>query len=660
MVNNSNKIYKYLIIISLLSLFVHNPLTLQAQNQADIQLANEYLLKGDKQKAIELYRELAKNDSNLPFIHNNYLNTLLDLGDGDEAQAYMKRVLRKDPENVQFKADVGIIYVRTGDLTRAEKYFKDLINNYKGNVSRTKMLADYLSGKSLSEYSIMALTECRQAVGNPYLFCLELAMLYRVKGEKDKMVQEYLNYVTQNSANIQYVKNVMQALLTKPDELESLERILYDRVQRYPDLDVYSDLLIWVTMQQKNFYASFIQARAYDKRYKKLGERCMEVARVALDNEDYDNAFRSYNYVAKEYPTGPYFLQARLGLVKTREARVRNTFPVQTDSVRRLIADYSRFIEEYRDNPNAHEAQRSEALLYANYLDEKDKAIELLNSLIENPRASLQIKSKSKLDLGDIYLLKGETWESSLLYSQVEKALKESPLGYEAKLKNAKLFYYKGNFRLAQEHLDILKEATTREIANDAMELSMRIKENIAFDSVGDALQAYASVELLLYQNKSEEALQALTILREGFVIIPIYDSKILIKYEWEAALFKAKLGDTIEVAGRAIKKPITNYTILDDVYWLEANLRMQRGEFEKSLGLLQKILDEYPDDILADDAFFLQGEIYERQLSNKDKAMEVYREFLNKYPGSVFAAEARKRFRTLRGDFVNQELPQL
>jgi len=648
MVNNNNKIYKYIIVISLLALFVHNPIDVQAQNQADIQLANEYLLKGDKQKAIELYRDLAKSDANISFIHNNYLNTLLDLGEGDEAQNYMKRVLRRDPENIQFRADVGIIYVRTGDLTKADKYFKDLISNYKSNVSRTKMLADYLSGKSLSEYSIMALTECRQTVGNPYLFCLELAMLYRIKGEKEKMVQEYLNYVTQNSANIQYVKNVMQALLTKPDELESLEKILYERVQRYPDLDVYSDLLIWVTMQQKNFYASFIQARAFDKRYKKLGERCMEVARVALDNEDYDNAFRSYNYVAKEYPTGPYFLQARLGLVKTREARVRNTFPVQQDSVRNLIADYSTFIQEYSDNPNAHEAQRSEALLYANYLDEKDKAVELLNNLIGNPRASLQIKSKSKLDLGDIYLLKGETWESSLLYSQVEKSLKESPLGYEAKLKNAKLFYYKGNFRLAQEHLDILKEATTREISNDAMELSMRIKENIAFDSTGEALKAYATVELLLYQNKTEDALRTLKNLKEGRTRISKEEA------------FLNNINFDKAVAGDSVWVSFTNQTILDDVYWLEANIRMQRGEFEKSLGLLQKIMDEFPDDIFADDAYFLQGEIYERQLANNDKAMEIYREFLNKYPGSVYAAEARKRFRMLRGDFINQDQPQL
>jgi len=94
------------------------------------------------------------------------------------------------------------------------------------------------------------------------------------------------------------------------------------------------------------------------------------------------------------------------------------------------------------------------------------------------------------------------------------------------------------------------------------------------------------------------------------------------------------------------------NQTILDDTYWLEANIRMKRGEFQKSVDLLQKILKEYPDDVLADDAYFLEGEIYERQLKNKERAMEIYREFLNKYPGSVFAAEARKRFRQLRGDF--------
>lgn len=603
------------------------PSLLYGQNHADIQLANEYLIKGDKEKAVELYRTLAKSDTNIPLIHNNFINLLIDLGAYNEAHDYLKRISRRDPQNLLYRLDVGIVYVKSGDLSKADRHFKEVIEHVRENVQMAKTASDYLAARSLSEYSVQVLTETRNYLNNPFLFCLDLAMLYRIQGQQDKMVREYLAYVTQSSANIQYVKNVMQALLTRPEELESLERLLYDKVQENPDVEVYSDLLIWVTMQQKNFYASFIQARAYDRRYNKEGEKSMEVAKVALDNEDYGNAFRIYQYVVKQYPGTVNHLLARLGLIRTREARIRDTFPVNTDSVRTLITDYAAFIESYPNNPNALEATRSQALLLANYLDEKDRAIEILNLLIANPRASQHLKSKAKLDLGDIYIIKGEPWESALLYAQVEKTQKESPVGYEAKLKNAKLSYFKGDFFLAQEHLDILKEATTREIANDAMELSMRIKENTAFDSVGHALRHFASMELLLYQNKYEEAFEKIKIIREGRFV-------------------DAGTGETIT---------FPNHTILDDVCWLEANMRIERGEFETAFALLDQILVDYSDDVLADDAFFLQAEIQEQYLKNREKAMEMYREFLTKYPGSVYAAEARKRYRTLRGDFSDQ-----
>src|SRR6187551_3202570 len=329
-----------------------------AQNQADIQLANEYVLKGDNKKAREIFSELAKSDVNNPFIYNNYLNVLLDLGNYDEAHAYVKKILRKEPDNLQCRLDAGLIYIRSGDLSKADKIFKDVIAENKNSVQRIKMVSDYFMQKSLVDYGILALTQSRQVLGNPYLFCLDLAMLYRIQGSRDEMVNEYLSYVTQNAGNVQYVKNVMQALLTKPDELESLEKILYTKVQQEPDVEVYSDLLIWVTMQQKNFYASFIQARAYDKRYKKEGEKCMEVAKVALDNDDFNNAAKIYRYVIKEFAATPNYQLAQLGLIHTREARIRTTFPIQPDSVKNLVNDYKTFIKLYPDNSNALEASR--------------------------------------------------------------------------------------------------------------------------------------------------------------------------------------------------------------------------------------------------------------------------------------------------------------
>lgn len=597
-----------------------------AQTQSDIQLANEYILKGDKKKAVELYREISKNEVNAVFIYNNYLNVLLDLGEFSEAQEFVKKMLKRDPANIQYKLDAGVVMIRAGEINKSDKYFRDLINQNLTNVQTIKLMSEYFSARSLFDYGILALTETRKVTNNPNLFSLDLAMLYRLKGEKDKMVNEYLNYVTQTSANIQYVKNVMQALLTDPGDLQSLEKLLFTRVQQNPEVEVYSDLLVWVALQQKNFYGAFIQARAYDKRFQHDGEKCMEVARVAMDNDDVETAARVYKYVMREYSKTPNYFNARLGLIRSREIKIKKTYPVQRDSVKTLVEDYHSFIQQYPDNANALEAVRSQAQLLANYLDEKDSAIVTLQKLISNPRASQYLKSKAKLDLGDIYMMNGEPWESTLLYSQVEKIQKENPLGYEAKLRNAKLSYYKGDFRLAQEHLDILKQATTREISNDALDLSMRIKENIAFDSIGEALKEYANIELLLQQNKSEEALLKLNNLKQGI---------------------------------SSTNNPISNQTILDDVYLLEANIVLKNGEFLKAIDLLQKILNEYPDDILADDAFFQQAEIYERHLKDLEKAKEHYREFLNKYPGSVYVAEARKRYRVLRGDFVGQ-VPEL
>jgi tetratricopeptide (TPR) repeat protein len=168
----------------------------------------------------------------------------------------------------------------------------------------------------------------------------------------------------------------------------------------------------------------------------------------------------------------------------------------------------------------------------------------------------------------------------------------------------------------------------------------------------------YAEIELLLYQNKMNAALDKIEQLKQGYIEEVVLDT-VIIKSTTEAFEFNAQVGDTIYIkapTSRVEKRTFTNHTILDDVYWLESKIRMQRGEFEKSISLLQQILEEYSEDVLADDAYFMQGEIYERQLGNKDKAMEIYREFLNRFPGSVYAAEARKRFRTLRGDFSNPE----
>jgi len=582
-----------------------------AQDTQEIQIANEYLSKGEKLKALETYQILAKNPLNVPLIHANYFALLLSTTRYHEAQNYLERLIRKENKFI-YQLDLGILFIKSGEVSKGDKHFKALFKASAEDVYKMKTASDHLASYSMLDYATEAMQQARTASHNPSLFSIELANLYRMQGKRQEMVEEYLNYVTQTPTNISYVKNILQVLLVKPEEQKTLEEVLYQRVQQNPQSEVYADLLIWVNLQEKNFYGAFVQSRAYDKRFRKEQSKTLEIGEIALNNQDYENAIRCFLFVSKEFANTDNFLPAQLGTIKAREAKVKKTFPVNNDSIRYLIREYENFRSRYPNQSSANEAELSAAMLHAYYLNELDSGILILTSLISQPKVSSQFIAQAKINLGDIYLLKGEPWESTLLYSQVEKSQHEAPLGYEAKLRNAKLWYFNGEFKLAQEHLDILKQATTREIANDAMELSMRIKENTTFDSTGAALKAYASIELLIYQNKLDEALNNLK-------------------------NFSSK----------------DSPGILDDVYWLEASLLMKQGKFSEAITRLQKILDEFGSDILADDAYFLQGDIYEHQLKNKDKAMEIYREFLNKYPGSVYAAEARKRFRVLRGDFA-------
>jgi outer membrane protein assembly factor BamD (BamD/ComL family) len=425
------------------------------------------------------------------------------------------------------------------------------------------------------------------------------------------MVDEFLNFAIQNPRNLQYVKNTFQVLLTEPEDLESLERMLFEMVQTNPNNDVYTEMLIWVSLQQKNFYGAFIQARAVDKRLQMGGAKILNVGVIALSNKDFANAIKIFDYLASNYPESNIAIQAQLYRIKARENLVKTTYPVDLQEVGKLIIEYNGFINSFANNYSTSQAKLNKARLFAFYLNRNDSAINILQDLIKSARINQNLIAEAKLDLADIFLLDDQPWESALLYAQVDKTMKESALGYEAKLRNAKLAYYRGNFQLAQEYLDILKLATSREIANDALELSIFIQSNIAFDTTTVALSRYADVELLLFQHKTTEALVAI-------------DSMLV---------------------------DLPGHDLTDDLLYVKADIKKQQGEFGEAAVLLNKIVEEYGKGLLGARSYYELGMLYENNIKDKDRALELYNDFLKKYPGSIYTTEVRKRFRILRGD---------
>jgi TolA-binding protein len=101
-------------------------------------------------------------------------------------------------------------------------------------------------------------------------------------------------------------------------------------------------------------------------------------------------------------------------------------------------------------------------------------------------------------------------------------------------------------------------------------------------------------------------------------------------------------------------KKEFPEHAIADDVLFKQAEIYLKKGNVMLAVSALEEITKKFPQDIFMDDALFKLAELSENVLKDKANAMKYYEELILNHKGSVYATEARKRFRILRGDKIN------
>ena len=585
-----------------------------AFSQSEKEMAEEYFKTNDCSKALSYYTVMLKKTFEKGAL-KNYTSCIVKTKAWGEGEQFFKKQIKNDDLNAAWYYMYWATLLNAqGKVQEATKKNEQVIASSGSRVDLKRELSDEYRATNQSEWARDILLAAREGIKRTDLFQLELASVYRDLNQPEKMIDELLSYGTRYQ-NTEVVQNMLQDFTKDEKEQALLEKVLYEKIQKFPNEGFYNELLIWYQIQKKDFYKAFIQERSLDKRFKHNGTRLYNLGMLALQNLDYANAGAIFDYLVKEYPKGQLYPVARRMAIFSREEQVKNTYPVKRDEVEKLLGQYQQLVDELGINARTVEALRNMAMLNAFYLDNFKKAIEILETAIEAGKLEKNFVDKCKLDLGDIYLLQGEPWEATLVYSQVEKSQKDDLLGYDAKLRNAKLHYYKGDFVLAKAVLDILKKATSREIANDANSLGLLIMDNTGLDSSETAMKEYSNVELLLFQNKKYEAIDTL----------------------------------------KSLYRKYQNHSLSDEILWLTAQTYMKLDSNQQALATLKLLTEKYSIDILGDDALYATAKLYQEKLNDKDQAMKLFQELMEKYPGSIFIADARKRFRLLRGDTINQ-----
>lgn len=577
------------------------------------QLAAQFFGNKEFDKAADAYEKLLNKNPGSGYFYENLLQCYLNTGLYEDAEKLARKQQKRFPKNQYFKVDQGFVFASWKKQPEADKIWNKQIAELSGDPEQASELSSAFQKRSLTDWSILSLETARKKANSPFLFCLELARLYGDKRETQKMVNEYLNALQDRTNYLEDIQGYLQLYLEKQEDYELVKSAILKKTKEYPGNETYAELLIWLYVQRKDFNSAFMQARALDKRNKEEGNRVMQLAGLALQNDAYDASAMMYNFVISLGSNNVHYLNAKSGTLNARTQKVLKSAQINSSELLLLESDYYAFLNEFGKYYMTAKIVRELARLEAYQLHKYDTAIGLFNELVGMERLENSFKANCKLELGDIYILKGEEWEAMLLYGQVDKDYKEDPLGQEAKFRNARLSYYMGEFEWAKAQLDVLKTATTQLISNNAIELSLLIQDNTV-DSNVVPLAMFAKADLNFYQNRLNTA-------------ISILDSINLL---------------------------FPRHSLDDDILFKRAEIALSRKEFDKSVQYLELLLKEHNTDILGDNALFLLAEIQQKYLNNPTKAKELYEQFLEQYSGSFFIPEVRKRFRTLRGDVIN------
>ena len=572
--------------------------------------AYQYYVNGDYDKAIAIYEELNSRQLSTN-IYSTYFISLCNLDRFSEAEKLAKKFYTKYPTRLNYLADIIISQIKQKNEKKSDNYLKKLFKKISGKNSQVVQIANRF--QSFSMYQIaLDIYKKSQAISGAIQYDLQIAQLYALLGKEELMIKQYFNFLLRNPNKKKVVFTSIQRFLNNngiknENNYLIVKKALLKTSKLHPDRADFNEMLIWFFMQNKQYKSALNHVVSLDRRSGNSLSSIYDIGETLLDLEKYPLSIQAFDYIISKGFKSNLYIDAHINKLYALTKSINEN----SEDIKSIDQKYSQIIDEVGVNRYSILLVSNYAHFKAFYLNDLISAIDILDDVMIMSTIDKLDLAECKIQYADIMLLSGNIWDALLFYSQVEKDFKEHPIGHKAKFKRAKIAYYQGDFTWAQAQLDVLKSSTSKLIANDAMDLSLLITDNYALDTIDIPMIQFAKADLKAFQKKSDIALLT-------------YDS-ILVNFQ--------------------------GHDLSDEIYYRKANIYLLNNNFDMYIKMLEIIIDQFSYEILIDDALFDLATFYDEKLNNKEQAAKYYQELILNFQGSIFVAEARERFRILRGD---------
>ncbi len=571
------------------------------------QLAKNFFDQGEYEKALKIYERLYRENPSNPMFFNGLVSSYQQMEDFNMAEKLLVQRLNNTANNPSILIELGHNFELQDQNERATKFYEEALQTIEGRPNYAYAIARGFEQYNLLDYAARAYERAME-INTDRNFNLQLARIYGEQGKIEEMFSNYLDLIEDDMKFYGLANREFNRYITEDPQAEAnviLRKLLLKKLQENPVL-LYNEMLSWLFVQQKDFSKAFAQERAVYKRGENNLQGILNLAFIAKEAKDYESAEEIITYAIEESPSPIFNLQARHFLINLK---LETANPEDYAGIEK---EFESLLTEYSQATGTLTLKIDYANFLAFRLDRKQDAVEVLKNTAELVNSDFE-KARLKMALADILVVQEKFNEALIYYSQIQNLVKNDVMAQDARFKVAKTSYFKGDFEWAKTQLDILKSSTSQLIANDAMELSLLISDNSLEDSTQTALRKYARADLLSFQKRTPEAIQAL--------------DSILINHK----------GEKIE----------------DEALLSQAKLYEQEKDFEKAEHNYLAIIDSFGKDILADNAYYFLAELYANELQDLEKAKGYYEQIIFNFADSIYFVDARKKYRMLRGDTI-------
>jgi tetratricopeptide (TPR) repeat protein len=535
----------------------------------------------------------------------------------DQLQQYdrfeqLLRELEAKRRDIRYRVDLAWIQYKRGDESRAFKMWNTILRENPQDQQAYSLISQIYVENQLYEDAIDVYLTGRKALKNDTLFMFDLAHIYKILNEQEKIVDEYLEYLAVHPQHISFMSVDVQQFVQSTEDVHAFLKSLNKALKSPGEVEWAIHLFLGDAYTIKQDYEKALlhftsleqQIRNSDLNKTipafEQGKYLYEFANTTLEAGAIDFSEKALSTIINNFPDSKYLSAAKLGVAKVY-ANQQN-FEKAIDALQ-LFVDSNKRSNETR----LALLQIGDIALY-NLFDVERAKQSYQRALEEFPHAPFQIEALFRLTecaIADDDLQNAERY----LQESYKKSSREIPFKGACLIKLAQLEFYRMHPSASLSYLEEFSESDlprnqANVLENDALELSMLLQEN-RNDSTGLAVLGKSS--LLLKQRKYENARELLS------THVQEHPNSVL------RSELRLQLADVL----RKLSDYEPAISVLDSVY-------ADSTSFYRDMALLNS------------------ASIYEQDVDSLALAQQRYEKILMEFPNSIYVEKARERVRKL------------